>query len=382
MHLGPGTLYGALARLEGQGLIEALPAEGRRRPYRLTAGGAQHARRPAADDRRGRRDRARAPARRRRARMNVPDGRASRRRALGHLLARHLSRTPGGARYGERAAALIDDDPPGVRGAATLLAGACGAHLRPPPQLAASAPRARPHAHVGRRRLHLLGRRLDGGRWLPEGDRGRAVRRAPRSSTCCWPSRATWCSQVRSSVRPRSPSAGCRCSFQALAEAPRRAAPAPRCCLLGLPAAAAACFAGLTVIAVARCRRAPPGRRRPGRWRSALGWQTAGVAVRGGVRARASVSCSRASIRPLVAAPGGDRLRCHWRGHGRDRARAGGVYVARCACGHPQLAAAERRRPVACDRSRPRGWGAALAAVSSALALLAASRARRAAAVV
>ena len=38
--LGPGTLYGALARLEELGLIEALPAEARRRPYRLTASGA------------------------------------------------------------------------------------------------------------------------------------------------------------------------------------------------------------------------------------------------------------------------------------------------------------------------------------------------------
>jgi DNA-binding PadR family transcriptional regulator len=38
--LGPGTLYGALARLEQRGLIEALPAEDRRRPYRLTAAGA------------------------------------------------------------------------------------------------------------------------------------------------------------------------------------------------------------------------------------------------------------------------------------------------------------------------------------------------------
>jgi DNA-binding PadR family transcriptional regulator len=37
--LGPGTLYGALARLESHGLIEALPAESRRRPYRLTAAG-------------------------------------------------------------------------------------------------------------------------------------------------------------------------------------------------------------------------------------------------------------------------------------------------------------------------------------------------------
>ncbi len=40
VNLGPGTLYGALARLEQQGLIEALPAEDRRHPYRLTATGA------------------------------------------------------------------------------------------------------------------------------------------------------------------------------------------------------------------------------------------------------------------------------------------------------------------------------------------------------
>jgi DNA-binding PadR family transcriptional regulator len=39
VRLGPGTLYGALARLEGNGLIEALPAEDRRRPYRLTGTG-------------------------------------------------------------------------------------------------------------------------------------------------------------------------------------------------------------------------------------------------------------------------------------------------------------------------------------------------------
>ena len=35
-HLGPGTLYAALARLEKRGLIEALEPENRRRPYRLT----------------------------------------------------------------------------------------------------------------------------------------------------------------------------------------------------------------------------------------------------------------------------------------------------------------------------------------------------------
>jgi DNA-binding PadR family transcriptional regulator len=40
VRLGPGTLYGVLARLEERGLIEPLPAEERRRPYRLTGAGA------------------------------------------------------------------------------------------------------------------------------------------------------------------------------------------------------------------------------------------------------------------------------------------------------------------------------------------------------
>jgi DNA-binding PadR family transcriptional regulator len=40
VHLGPGTLYGAISRLEAGGLIEALPAVERRRPYRLTVQGA------------------------------------------------------------------------------------------------------------------------------------------------------------------------------------------------------------------------------------------------------------------------------------------------------------------------------------------------------
>jgi DNA-binding PadR family transcriptional regulator len=39
LRLGPGTLYGALARLESSGLIKSLPAEDRRRPYQLTAKG-------------------------------------------------------------------------------------------------------------------------------------------------------------------------------------------------------------------------------------------------------------------------------------------------------------------------------------------------------
>ena len=37
--LGPGTLYGAIGRLEARRWIEALPAEDRRRPYKLTAAG-------------------------------------------------------------------------------------------------------------------------------------------------------------------------------------------------------------------------------------------------------------------------------------------------------------------------------------------------------
>ena len=36
---GPGTLYGAIARLEERGWIEALPSEDRRRPYKLTTAG-------------------------------------------------------------------------------------------------------------------------------------------------------------------------------------------------------------------------------------------------------------------------------------------------------------------------------------------------------
>lgn len=40
VHLPPGTLYQVLPRLESRGLIVALEAEARRRPYRLTAQGA------------------------------------------------------------------------------------------------------------------------------------------------------------------------------------------------------------------------------------------------------------------------------------------------------------------------------------------------------
>lgn len=39
--LGPGTLYGAIARLEALKYIQPLPGDARRRPYRLTSAGQQ-----------------------------------------------------------------------------------------------------------------------------------------------------------------------------------------------------------------------------------------------------------------------------------------------------------------------------------------------------
>ncbi len=39
--VGPGTLYGALGRLEARGLIEALDVDEVRRPYRLTEAGSR-----------------------------------------------------------------------------------------------------------------------------------------------------------------------------------------------------------------------------------------------------------------------------------------------------------------------------------------------------
>ncbi len=39
--LSPGTLYGALSRLEDEGLIEPLAQDDRRQPYRITRSGSQ-----------------------------------------------------------------------------------------------------------------------------------------------------------------------------------------------------------------------------------------------------------------------------------------------------------------------------------------------------
>lgn len=42
VRLGPGTLYGAITRLEKQGWIKPVAAADRRQPYRLTALGKRH----------------------------------------------------------------------------------------------------------------------------------------------------------------------------------------------------------------------------------------------------------------------------------------------------------------------------------------------------
>jgi DNA-binding PadR family transcriptional regulator len=42
LRLGPGTLYGAITRLEQHGWIKAIPADDRRQPYTLTASGREY----------------------------------------------------------------------------------------------------------------------------------------------------------------------------------------------------------------------------------------------------------------------------------------------------------------------------------------------------
>jgi DNA-binding PadR family transcriptional regulator len=42
VRLGPGTLYGAITRLEERGWIRPVPGTDRRQPYRITAAGREH----------------------------------------------------------------------------------------------------------------------------------------------------------------------------------------------------------------------------------------------------------------------------------------------------------------------------------------------------
>jgi DNA-binding PadR family transcriptional regulator len=42
VELGPGTLYGAITRLEERGLIRRVQSDDRRQPYRITAAGKRY----------------------------------------------------------------------------------------------------------------------------------------------------------------------------------------------------------------------------------------------------------------------------------------------------------------------------------------------------
>jgi DNA-binding PadR family transcriptional regulator len=42
VELGPGTLYGAITRLEERGFIVPVQSDDRRKPYRITAAGRRH----------------------------------------------------------------------------------------------------------------------------------------------------------------------------------------------------------------------------------------------------------------------------------------------------------------------------------------------------
>ncbi len=42
VHLGPGTLYGAITRLEKNGWIKPVSSNDRRQPYRITGAGQDH----------------------------------------------------------------------------------------------------------------------------------------------------------------------------------------------------------------------------------------------------------------------------------------------------------------------------------------------------
>jgi DNA-binding PadR family transcriptional regulator len=42
VRLGPGTLYGAITRMEARGLIRPVQSTDRRQPYRITAQGRRH----------------------------------------------------------------------------------------------------------------------------------------------------------------------------------------------------------------------------------------------------------------------------------------------------------------------------------------------------
>ena len=139
MKLGPGTLYGALSRLEGKGLIEALPSDDRRRPYKITAAGSE-----ALGEQLRMLDRVveTGMKRLRAAGAGVMSARLAR-------LALALYPRAYRRRYGEEIEALVEDQGASPRAVADLLRGAARAHLRPEPGLAPGARPGREHLKLG-----------------------------------------------------------------------------------------------------------------------------------------------------------------------------------------------------------------------------------------
>ena len=135
--MGPGTLYGALARLERRGLIEALEPVERRRPYRLTGLGEATVR----------------------AQLQRLAGFAA--TGLDRLRETDIMTTlvrlypqAWRDRYGDEFLDLLDTRPPGSRDRLDILLGAVDARLNP--EMPGHRPSARPASRA------LRGRRLAG----------------------------------------------------------------------------------------------------------------------------------------------------------------------------------------------------------------------------
>ena len=129
VHLGPGTLYGALSRLEEPGADRRAPAEGRRRPYRITAAGAGALSRAAHNDGERGRHRSHSAAQRSFAGMST-QGRRLPTPAAGLLVA-PLPRGLAQALRERGRGRCIAEDPPARAGSLSLVRGAADARLRP-----------------------------------------------------------------------------------------------------------------------------------------------------------------------------------------------------------------------------------------------------------
>ena len=112
VRLGPGTLYGAIARLESRGLIEALERDDRRNPYQLTALGE-----------RSLRERLASPGGRSSCRLGTVGWRMN---WLLRLYPRAWRR-----RYGSEMEELVGAQPRSLQLFIDLLAGAVDAHFKP-----------------------------------------------------------------------------------------------------------------------------------------------------------------------------------------------------------------------------------------------------------